>query len=76
MCCAFEVRLEVEMFIIWRLAIITLEIRPELPWAMQMEAKQNTPYKFCTPFYKSCGGQLLPHLSSMVKRENITTEVL
>lgn len=41
MVCAFEVRLEVDMFIIWELATVPLGSRPEFPCATQMSAKQN-----------------------------------
>ena len=41
MACAFEVRLEVDMFIIWELATVPLGSGPEFPCATQMSAKQN-----------------------------------
>lgn len=42
---AFEVRLEVDMFIIWELATVPLGTGPEFPCATQMSAKQNTVLK-------------------------------
>lgn len=51
MVCAFEVRLEVDMFIIWELATIPLGTGPEFLCATQMSAKQNTVLKSTAHHY-------------------------
>lgn len=53
MCCVFQVRLEVKVFIIWGLTTTPLEIEPELDFTMQMSAKQialflNSAAHYCT----------------------------
>lgn len=78
MCCAFEVRLEVAVFIIRRLAIIPLEVAPELALCHADASKAKYPsYKLSsTPFYRSGSSHPLPNPSAMVKIENMTTESL
>lgn len=57
---AFEVRLEAEAFIRWGLAIIPLEIGPELHCAMQMSTEQNAllinsaAHRFTVTFCQTC----------------------
>ena len=73
MCCAFEVRLEEEVFIIWRLAIIPLEVGPGLALCHADVRKATcSSYKFSsTPFYRSGSSHSLPNLSAIVKIENM-----
>ena len=78
MCCAFEVRLEVAVFIIRRLAIIPLQVAPGRALCHADASKAKYPsYKLSSaPFYRSGSSHPPPNLSAMVEIENTTTESL
>ena len=64
MVCAFEVRLEVDMFIIWELATVLLGRGSEIPCATQMSAKQYALLMSEAP----CSTEVLSHMSQTIQQ--------